>query len=308
MVFLGFVLYGHNPTMMWEEIKISHLFCSKESIKEFIEKEKAECKDICENYTNRIVPTLAIIQVGDNPASNRYIKGKIADCDEVGIRTIYSKYEESISEIDFAVEVSKISSRDDVHGVIIQKPLPHHLENVWGNIINIIPKEKDVDGFRKDSRLTPCTAQGIMNYLTPDGENFAGYHCVIVGRSELVGRPLAKAMLDNDATVTVCHSKTENLEQITSMADILVVAVGKAKFIDHSYVKPNATVIDVGINFDENGKMCGDVDYDDVKQVTGFCTPVPGGVGLLTRLALLQNVLNAFYIQKYKIYEQKEMR
>ena len=246
--------------------------------------------------------------MGDNPASNRYIKGKIADCDEVGIRTIYSKYEENISEIDFVVEVSKISGRDDVHGVIIQKPLPHHLEKVWGNIINIIPKEKDVDGFRKDSRLTPCTAQGIMNYLTPDGESFTGYHCVIVGRSELVGRPLAKAMLDNDATVTVCHSKTKNLEQITSMADILVVAVGKAKFIDHRYVKPNATVIDVGINFDENGKMCGDVDYDDVKQVTGFCTPVPGGVGLLTRLALLQNVLNAFYIQKYKIYEQKEMR
>ncbi len=302
MVFLGFVLYGHNPTMMWEEIKISHLFCSKESIKEFIEKEKSECKDICKNYTNGIVPTLAIIQVGDDPASNRYIKGKVADCDEVGIRTICSKYEEGISESNFAAEVLKISKRDDVHGVIIQKPLPYHLEKIWDNIINLIPKEKDVDGFRKDSRFTPCTAQGIMSYLTPEGENFAGFHCVIVGRSDLVGRPLAKAMLDNDATVTVCHSRTKNLDQITSIADILVVAVGKAKFIDHRYVKPNATVIDVGINFDENGKMCGDVDYDDVKQVTGFCTPVPGGVGLLTRLALLQNVLNAFVVQEHKIY------
>lgn len=277
---------------------MSHLFCSKEDIKEFVEKEKAICKDICENYADRKIPTLAIIQVGDNPASNRYIKGKISDCDEVGIRTIYLKYEEGISETEFSDEVAKISNMNDVHGVIIQKPLPCHLENVWDNIINLIPKEKDVDGFRKDSKHTPCTAQGIMSYLSPNGENFAGYHCVIVGRSELVGKPLAKTILDNDATVTVCHSKTNNLEQITSMADILVVAVGKAKFIDRRYVKPNAVVIDVGINFDNNGKMCGDVDYDDVKQVTGFCTPVPGGVGLLTRLALLQNVLDAFSIQE----------
>lgn len=291
---------------MREEIKISYLFCSKEDIKEFVEKQKSEYKDICENYTNGVIPTLAIIQVGDNPASNRYIKGKIEDCDEVGIKTIYSKYDEDISEIDFAVEVAKISNCNDVHGVIIQKPLPSHLEKVWDNIINLIPKEKDVDGFRKDSQHIPCTARGIMNYLVPDGESFAGYHCVIVGRSELVGKPLAKAMLDNDATVTVCHSKTKNLERITSMADILVVAVGKTKFIDRRYVKPNATVIDVGINFDENGKMCGDVDYEDVKQVTGFCTPVPGGVGLLTRLALIKNVINAFTIQEYKIYRQKE--
>lgn len=279
---------------------MKHLFCSKEDIKEFIEKEKDICKDICKNYTDKEFPTLAIIQVGNNNASNKYIKGKIADCDEIGIKTIYLKFKEDISELKFKNEIAKISNRNDIHGIIIQKPLPEHLENEWNNIINLIPKEKDVDGFRKDSIYIPCTALGIMNYLGQDNESFAGYHCVIVGRSELVGKPLAKAMLNNDATVTVCHSKTKNLEFIASMADILVVAVGKAKFIDHRYVKPNAIVIDVGINFDENNKMCGDVNYDDIKQVTKFCTPVPGGVGLLTRLALIKNVLSAFSIQKYE--------
>lgn len=228
-------------------------------------------------------PSLAIVQVGSVEASNRYIRNKIKDCEEVGINAHHYGFDESISTMKLVSEITDLQKHYD--GLIVQLPLPKHID------VNIITEhiqlKHDVDGFRYNSPFTPCTPGGIMKYLDYCGWDPAGKNVTIVGRSDIVGKPLAKLMTDADATVTLCHSKTNHLYQHIFHADLLVTAVGKPKFINCYPIY--IPVIDVGINFDENGKICGDCTNTDNRDVT----PVPGGVGLMTRCMLLENVCKA---------------
>jgi len=279
-------------------------FCSKEDIKDYIETRKADIKKSVQKNTSMgfDVPTLAIIQVGSNPASNKYVNGKIKDCEEVGMKAVLHKFNEDIEPVDFGTEIIKIMHDEMIHGVIIQKPLPEKLEKYFDKFVKMIPKKKDVDGFRKDTEFDPCTPKGVVDYIeSRQGKDWlTGKDVVIINRTELVGRPLAKMMLDRNATVTVCHSKTERLRNHCQYADIVVSAIGKPKILIRDYVKHDSVCFDVGISFDENGKMCGDFDRDNVMKITDYCTPVPGGVGLLTRIALVENVLKAYENQKYR--------
>lgn len=272
------------------------MFCSKEDIKEYVTTRKTAIKQELQGKLH--VPTLAIVQVGDNPASNKYIGGKIKDCEEVGIKAILFKFDEDIKVGHFMDRIIDIAKSKLIHGIIIQKPLPQHIEECFASIVDYIPAHKDVDGFKKDTIFDPCTPKGIIDYIEDrmGVDWLRSKEVVIINRTELVGRPLARMMLDRDATVTVCHSHTRNLAYITSMADIVVSAIGKPKKLNSEYVYPGGVCIDVGISFDENGKMCGDFDREDVLKCTDYCTPVPGGVGLLTRLALLENVLKAYQL------------
>ena len=279
-------------------------FCSKEDIKSYIEERKTDIKNSVQKNTSMgfDVPTLAIIQVGSNPASNRYVNGKIKDCEEVGMNALLHKFPEDVSPTDFGSALIKIAHDEFVHGVIIQKPLPEHLEKHFEKFVKMIPAKKDVDGFRKDTEFNPCTPKGIVDYIESRmGKQWlTGKDVTIINRTELVGRPLARMMLDRNATVTVCHSKTRRLKNHCSYSDVIISAIGKPKYLNREYADPSAICFDVGISFDENGKMCGDFDRDDVMQVTNYCTPVPGGVGLLTRIALVENVLTAHENQKYR--------
>lgn len=241
-------------------------------------------------YTYRVLqlsskPRLAIIQVGDNEASNRYVRNKEKDCREVNIECKIFKLEEDILEEELLKYV--INIQNDCDGIIVQLPLPPHIDEK--KVIAAIRPEKDVDGFHPNSEFKPATPKGIMDYLVMSDFPVAGKLVVIIGRSEIVGKPLAKMMTDANATVVLCHSytKEEDLKKLISLADLVVCAVGKAKFLDCSEI--NCPVIDVGINFDENGKLVGDCYNTEGKEVT----PVPGGVGLLTRCALLDNVITA---------------
>ena len=274
---------------------------TKEAIKEYIANRKQVLKDVItygqEEY-HYPVPKLLIVQVGDNPASNRYVAGKIKDCEEVGIKAILAKLPEDTSANEMR-ELLTVELKN-VHAAIIQLPLPDHLVSYLDDFLGTMTPEQDVDGFLLDSCHCPCTPQGIVDYLTYQysEEWFVGKHAVIVGRSELVGRPLAKMLLDRDCTVTVAHSKTKNLRHVTSQADILVSATGKMNLINRFNIKPDVdAVINVGFAFDENGKMKGDVDVADVMRITPNCMPIVGSTGLLTRLALLDNTVNAWNIQ-----------
>ena len=274
---------------------------TKEAIKEYIANRKQVLKDVItygqEEY-HYPVPKLLIVQVGDNPASNRYVAGKIKDCEEVGIKAILAKLPEDTSANEMR-ELLTVELKN-VHAAIIQLPLPDHLVSYLDDFLGTMTPEQDVDGFLLDSCHCPCTPQGIVEYLTYQysEEWFVGKHAVIVGRSELVGRPLAKMLLDRDCTVTVAHSKTKNLRHVTSQADILVSATGKMNLINRFNIKPDVdAVINVGFAFDENGKMKGDVDVADVMRITPNCMPIVGSTGLLTRLALLDNTVNAWNMQ-----------
>lgn len=274
---------------------------TKEAIKEYIANRKQVLKDVIaygqEEY-HYPVPKLLIVQVGDNPASNRYVAGKIKDCEEVGIKAILAKLPEDTS-VNKMRELLTVELKN-VHAAIIQLPLPDHLVSYLDDFLETMTPKQDVDGFLLDSCHCPCTPQGIVDYLSNQyGEEwFVGKHAVIVGRSELVGRPLAKMLLDRDCTVTVAHSKTKNLRHVTSQADILVSATGKMNLINRFNIKPDVdAVINVGFAFDENGKMKGDVDVEDVMRITPNCMPIVGSTGLLTRLALLDNTVNAWNMQ-----------
>lgn len=274
---------------------------TKEAIKEYIANRKQVLKDVItygqEEY-HYPVPKLLIVQVGDNPASNRYVAGKIKDCEEVGIKAILAKLPED-TNVNEMRELLTVELKN-VHAAIIQLPLPDHLVSYLNTFLETMTPEQDVDGFLLDSCHCPCTPQGIVDYLTYQysEEWFVGKHAVIVGRSELVGRPLAKMLLDRDCTVTVAHSKTKNLRHVTSQADILVSATGKMNLINRFNIKPDVdAVINVGFAFDENGKMKGDVDVEDVMRITPNCMPIVGSTGLLTRLALLDNTVNAWNMQ-----------
>lgn len=254
-------------------------------IKEYCTERKTALKEIInKDFVNVKKPTLAVIQIGNNEASNRYIKHKKNDCEEIGINFEWYYYEEEITTIDLVKEIEDLLPYVD--GLIVQMPLPDHID--ISIIKNVIQPEKDVDGFNKLSFFEPCTPLGIIEYLENGcGYDFMGKNVTIFGRSDIVGKPLAKMLIDRDATVTLCHSKTKNKQMHINTADLIVSAVGKAKFLNcYSIYVP---VIDVGINFDENGKLVGDCYNTEFRDVT----PVPGGVGLLTRLALLENVIAA---------------
>lgn len=267
---------------------------------------KKDIKNFAEKH-NRRLPRLIIFQVGNNPASNTYVQNKIKACEEVGIKARLMKLESSITEDELIQLIREVNSRTNesiYNGVFVQLPLPEHINE--NRIIQMINSNQDVDGFSienvgtlmlkhpKIDAFMPCTAWGIINLLQEYNIPIAGKHCVIVNRSAIVGKPLAMMLLQKDATVTICHTKTENLKEICQQADILITAIGKPKFFTKDYIKQNTIVIDVGMNRDENGKLCGDVDFDDVIDKVAAITPVPGGVGPMTVTVLLYNVYKAW--------------
>ena len=229
---------------------------------------------------------LNIFQIGDNPASNAYIKGKIKDCNEVGIKSVLYKLPETITEQELIKKIDSVSG-----AVILQLPVPPHI-NAEKVIENSITPAQDVDGFLVNSNHYPCTPKGIIDWLNFNSILLEGKNIVMIGRSNIVGKPLAKMFTNANATVTLCHSKTKDIESYCKMADIIVVAIGQPKWLHFNVEKDKKPIIiDVGINR-VNGKLCGDVDYDYMTAQGCYVTPVPGGVGLLTRLALLENTIN----------------
>lgn len=247
--------------------------------------------------------TAALIMVGDNQASQVYVRNKQKACDEVGINVESYLLEENTSQKELLNIIDKCNKDPKINGILVQLPLPSHIEEK--TVINAISPEKDIDGLNMvnqgklmvgEEGLVPATPKGVITLLKSNNIEISGKNVVIVGRSKLVGKPLAMLMLKENATVTVAHSKTVNLKEVTKRADILVAAVGKAKFITADMVKRDAVVVDVGINrFD--GKLCGDVDYQEVSEVAKFITPVPGGVGPMTIAELLENILKCYKIQ-----------
>lgn len=230
---------------------------------------------------------LVIVQVGDVEASNRYVRNKLKDCDAVGITGTLKKFPEDITQRQLEIEIKNIVDTQCPHGIIVQLPLPKHI-NVAA-ITDLIPADMDVDGFRNDSWFKPCTPLGIMKYLEFCHFEPKGKHAVVVGRSEIVGKPMAKLLLDADATVTMCHSKTENLYKYLADADLIISAVGHPGVVNAAVLPKSTIIVDVGINF-VDGKLIGDV-WNPLESEN--VTPVPGGVGLLTRCALLENVVES---------------
>ncbi|MBR6682350.1 MAG: bifunctional methylenetetrahydrofolate dehydrogenase/methenyltetrahydrofolate cyclohydrolase FolD [Clostridia bacterium] len=249
---------------------------------------------------NGLVPGLAVIIVGEDPASQVYVRNKKKDCDETGINSIVHALPENTTQEELLALVHKLNNDDNVHGIIVQLPLPKHLDSEL--IINNIDSKKDVDAFHPynvgkimigDYEFLPCTPAGVMALLERSNIEVAGKNCVVVGRSNIVGKPQAMMLLHKNGTVTICHSKTKDLAEVCRSADVLVVAIGRAKMITGDMIKEGAVVIDVGMNRDENGKLCGDVDYESAEKKASYITPVPGGVGPMTRVMLLQNTLSA---------------
>ena len=245
------------------------------------------------------IPGLAVILVGNDPASRVYVSNKEKACADVGIRSVEFTLPEETTQEELLALVADLNKRDDIHGILCQLPLPKHLDDKA--VIAAIAPEKDVDAFHAanvghimigDYTFLPCTPAGVMELLHRSNIDVAGKTCVVIGRSNIVGKPMAMLLLHENATVTICHSRTQNLKEVCRAADVLVAAVGRAKFVTPDMVKPGAAVIDVGINRDENGKLCGDVD-PAVDEVAGWLTPVPGGVGPMTIAMLLKNTVTA---------------
>lgn len=252
-----------------------------------------------------IVPGLAVVIVGADPASQVYVRNKHKACAEVGMYSEVHELSENISEEELLSLIDRLNHSDKIHGILVQLPLPKHLNEEA--VILAIDPAKDVDAFHPQNvgkimignySFLPCTPAGVMELLRFYGIDPAGKHCVIVGRSNIVGKPMALLMLRENATVTVCHSHTKDLKEVTKRADILIVAIGKPKFITKEYVKDGAVVIDVGIHRGADGKLCGDVDYDDVAPITHAITPVPGGVGPMTIAMLMNNCVEAKGLQE----------
>ena len=244
--------------------------------------------------------SLAVIQVGTDPASTVYVGNKKKACEYIGIRSLAFELPEETSEEELLELVRELNEREDVDGILVQLPLPAHMDE--DKVIRTIDPKKDVDGFHPQSvgalsigqpSFVSCTPAGIIQLLKRSGVEIEGKECVIVGRSNIVGKPMALLMLRENATVTICHSRTKHLKEVTKRADILIVAIGKPKFITKEYVKEGAVVIDVGIHRNENGKLCGDVDFEDVEPITSAITPVPGGVGPMTIAMLMNNCVEA---------------
>lgn len=249
---------------------------------------------------NGVTPGLAVVLVGDDPASHTYVRNKKRACEETGIYSEVHELPASATQAQLMDLVAALNARPDIDGILVQSPLPAGLDE--GAVINAIDPEKDVDAFHPvnvghvmigDYAFLPCTPAGIIELLRHAHIPISGKQCVVIGRSNIVGKPMAMLLLHESGTVTICHSKTENLDAICRGADILVAAVGKPKFVTAGMVKPGAVVIDVGMDRDETGKLCGDVDYDAVEPVASYITPVPGGVGPMTIAMLLKNTLTA---------------
>ena len=251
------------------------------------------------------VPSLAVILVGENPASQSYVRGKIKACEVCGFESILITLPERVSESDLLAEIAKLNDDEKVDGVLVQLPLPKHIDEE--KVIDAIALEKDVDGFHPDNVanlwlgkpcIKPCTPKGVMRMIEECGFNVAGANAVVVGRSNIVGKPMAKLLLDANATVTIAHSRTKNLKEVTRSADILIAAVGRPRMITADMVRPGAIVIDVGVNRDsETGKLCGDVDFDDVAEKCKAITHVPGGVGPMTIAMLMKNCVESVALQ-----------
>ncbi|QHJ71452.1 bifunctional methylenetetrahydrofolate dehydrogenase/methenyltetrahydrofolate cyclohydrolase FolD [Planococcus halotolerans] len=245
-----------------------------------------------------IVPGLAVVLIGDNPASHTYVKNKKKTCEALGMRSDLLEFPESFGEGELLEVISNLNNDPEIHGILVQLPLPGHIDEF--KVILAIDPDKDVDGFHPVSvgnmmigreAFLPCTPHGIMKLLEEYHIDPAGKHAVVIGRSNIVGKPAGQLLLQRDATVTYCHSRTVDLAEYTRKADILISAVGRAKFLGKEYIKPGAVVIDVGMNRDENGKLCGDVDFEDVLDTASHITPVPGGVGPMTIAMLMENTL-----------------
>ena len=262
---------------------------------------KAELKVTVEELKKQGVETcLAVIQVGDDPASSIYVRNKKRACAYVGIESLSYELPEETTEEELVKLVKELNANDKVHGILVQLPLPKHINA--DTIIRTISPDKDVDGFHPESvgRLcigepgfVSCTPAGIIQLLKRSGIEIEGKECVVVGRSNIVGKPMSILLLRENGTVTITHSRTKDLKEVTGRADILVVAIGKPKFITADYVKEGAVVIDVGMHRNEENKLCGDVDFDDVKDKVSAITPVPGGVGPMTIAMLMYNCVEA---------------
>lgn len=245
-------------------------------------------------------PALSIILVGEDPASQVYTKHKVNDSAQTGLQATLETYPADMSEADLLARIRTLNDDPKVHGILVQLPLPKHMDSQ--KVIETISPAKDVDGFHVASAgalmtgapgFWPCTPHGCMKMLESIGYDLRGKHAVVIGRSNIVGKPMAMMLLAKSATVTICHSATQDLGAITRQADVIVAAVGKRNLLTADMVKPGAVVIDVGMNRKEDGKLAGDVDFDGVKEVAGWITPVPGGVGPMTRAMLLANTLEA---------------
>lgn len=253
------------------------------------------------NLSMTSAPGLATVLVGNDQASAVYVASKRRSAQKVGIKSIHHELKESTTEEELLELITILNEDASIHAILIQLPLPRHINE--NRIIEAIDARKDVDGFhplnlgylmRGDPRVVACTPLGIMHLIHSVGYSLKGKQAVVIGRSNIVGKPVALLLLQEDATVTICHSKTTDLAEITRQADVVVAAVGKAKIINRSHIKPGAFVVDVGMNRDENNELCGDVDFLDVLDVASYITPVPGGVGPLTIAMLLKNTFNNF--------------
>lgn len=269
---------------------------------------KKLAKEIQEKVTRAVAelvkegkkPGLAVVLVGDNQASRTYVRNKQKRTEEAGMKSVLIELPENVTEEKLLSVVEELNEDKTIHGILVQLPLPEHISEE--KVIDTISYDKDVDGFHpvnvgnlfigKDS-FVPCTPAGIIELIKSTGTQIEGKRAVVIGRSNIVGKPVAQLLLNENATVTIAHSRTKDLPQVAKEADILVVATGLAKFVKKDYIKPGAIVIDVGMDRDENNKLCGDVDFDDVVEEAGFITPVPGGVGPMTITMLLANTLKA---------------
>lgn len=262
------------------------------------------------NYTKEgyRLPHLVVILVGNNPASKSYVAGKEKACNEIGIESTILRLDETISELDLLKIIDKINNDDSIDGLLVQLPLPKHIDE--NKVINAISITKDVDGFHPmnvaklhlgEKCILPCTPKGIITMLKSADVEIKGKRAVVVGRSNIVGKPVAQLLLDNNATVTICHSKTKNLKEVLLEADIVIAAIGRPRYITADMIKEGAVVIDVGVNRLDNGKLCGDVDYDNILKKASVITPVPGGVGPMTITSLMENTLEIF---ESKIYNK----
>lgn len=270
---------------------------------------KSDLKEEIENLKPKgINPGLAVILVGEDSASKVYVRNKKKCCDELGIFSKEFCFPENTSEKEILDLIEKLNQDKKINGILVQLPLPSHINQKV--ITESILPEKDVDAFHSSTignlltnhtKLLPCTPAGIIEIFHRENISLTGKHCVVIGRSNIVGKPLAFMLINEDATVTICHSKTKNLSEICKSADIIICAVGKAKFLNRNMIKKGAVIIDVGINRDENGKICGDVDFDDVKNIASAITPVPGGVGPMTIAMLMKNTITATKIQNKEV-------
>ncbi|PSL41132.1 methylenetetrahydrofolate dehydrogenase (NADP+)/methenyltetrahydrofolate cyclohydrolase [Planomicrobium soli] len=247
-----------------------------------------------------VVPGLAVVLIGDNSASHTYVKNKQKTCEALGMRSDLLQYPDDLTQAELLATIDGLNNDPNIHGILVQLPLPQHIDEF--SVIMAIDPQKDVDGFHPVSvgnmmigneAFLPCTPNGIIKMLDHYAIEPAGQHVVVIGRSNIVGKPVGQMLLQRNATVTYTHSKTKDLVYYTKQADILVVAIGVAKFLDSRHIKPGAVVIDVGMNRDENGKLCGDVDYEDVFEKASYITPVPGGVGPVTIAMLMENTVQS---------------